>query len=518
MAGQASPRRDTPASGLPHASEAAALTSRRLFWSLTLRIEMLVHLIPLPAAVYFTALAGGSEEQTRWLIFHALWLGMLIFGASSIWRYRRLQRLSLQLTQPETAADAKLKLLRHPRLEAVASTLRWVAGVLATHALMTLQFGVSSERLLTAPFVLIAVVPVTASLFFSISTTLIAEFLKGEFPGLRAPLDVRGILPFQQRMRFLTLSNVLMPFSLLGYIILRREDAEMSMYLPYHLSFIGVLSLLTILSTTYYLGKFMRLSLQMNQRTFDEIAAGNFEIQIAAATYDEFGIQAERLNGVLLRLKDLYARLFQANAALEYQVQERTRSLEESVADITALAALNQEMNQGLPLRELAGRIVDFAESTFRTDEVKLYLVDTDRKALKFYGGTIMAHYDDEIRRFLEETSIPLDQQGGFTYRVYASGRPLMMARVPHRFSNVFDAEVVRRFRLKSALFVPLRAGGETIGVAMFARVYSAARLTKSEVFRLVRFCDQVSGAVHTARLIEQIDRLKAKRGGESSW
>ncbi|HNL68525.1 MAG TPA: hypothetical protein PKK76_08360, partial [Leptospiraceae bacterium] len=158
------------------------------FWRLTWRLELFTHLIPVPSAIYFSAVAGGFPENEFILAINVGAIGGgLVVVLGVIWRYFRLQSIERRVAALDAgsldearARRLKIEILRYPRDEAIVIILRWITGVPIVHILYIILNGLRISTHITIPFVFLLTTPISAVVYLFISEREVRPLLLRE--------------------------------------------------------------------------------------------------------------------------------------------------------------------------------------------------------------------------------------------------------------------------------------------------------------------------------------------------
>jgi signal transduction histidine kinase len=177
------------------------------------------------------------------------------------------------------------------------------------------------------------------------------------------------------------------------------------------------------------------------------------------------------------------------NAQLYEEAQDRAQRLEAVRAITTAILA-------GVNTAELLALVVGHARALVGADLATLALPAGE-------GRLRIEAADGLLADELQGTSFPLE--GTVTGDVLRTGKPVALAdaSADHR-----TAQPIVRPGVGPALFVPLAAGGRTLGSLTVANAHGGAPLRDSDVQLVETFAEQAAVALEYARLQQQLQRL----------
>ncbi len=180
------------------------------------------------------------------------------------------------------------------------------------------------------------------------------------------------------------------------------------------------------------------------------------------------------------------------------------------LGDLTKLNELMRSMNSTSNLDELLPMVAGYMEENFRIDGTFVQFHDKENRVLDFYYASRRDRLTEEQNAFLENFSIPLDREGGFFRMVFHSRKRLYRAHTDGEIADDHDRAVVRTLNIQWFLLVPLVVRGDSIGIMSFtSHDHHTRKLTRQDLDRITRFCEQIAGAVHVFRLNQEIARAR---------
>jgi signal transduction histidine kinase len=210
---------------------------------------------------------------------------------------------------------------------------------------------------------------------------------------------------------------------------------------------------------------------------------------------DELEMLADSFNRMAAQLEESYS-------GLEQRIEERTRELARSLAELQALSEISRAVNSTLDLEQMLATIVARA----------VQLSDAD-------GGAVY-EYDDTLRILhaahqLDEELIRALQANPMRFGEGLLGRAVM-AREPLQLSNLGDAaaygdlypQEIRSAMLRSGvrtlLALPLLREQQTVGGLVVGRKRTE-QFTAAEIELLQAFATQSALAIHNAQLFREL-------------
>ncbi len=188
-------------------------------------------------------------------------------------------------------------------------------------------------------------------------------------------------------------------------------------------------------------------------------------------------------------------------------VTDREHSEDEIIKrnrELTALNSISERISRSSTLGEILNNVLDKTLEILDINSGSIYLLDKELGllSLAFHRGP----EDEEITALS-----PVKIGKGIVGYVAQSGQPIWIGSI-HHFIHMFPPDIqedlVRR-NLKSAVFIPLEARGEVLGV-MIASTEGDRMFTSEERELLLTIGHQISTALDNIYLLEDASRTKA--------
>jgi signal transduction histidine kinase len=230
-------------------------------------------------------------------------------------------------------------------------------------------------------------------------------------------------------------------------------------------------------------------------RTLDEgarrIAAGDLDQKIEVQTSDELEALANQFNRMTETLRESYA-------GLEQKVEERTKALNTSLQQQTAITEILRVIaNSPTDVQPVLEAIAERAALLCNAAAASMYL--TDGRVLRHLASK--GPSADPVNRIEE---VPID-------RAVISGRALLERRtividdmLKAEAEFPISAEFLRRSGTRAIVVAPLFGEGEPFGTILLRR-HEPHPFTERELALLQIFGDQAAIALKNVRLFEEI-------------
>ncbi len=199
------------------------------------------------------------------------------------------------------------------------------------------------------------------------------------------------------------------------------------------------------------------------------------------------------------------------NALLIDEVRREKERAEEARLEIERLAEIAKQINAATGLDDILNQVMKHASDRFHLEFGWLVLVDEE--AGEFFGSVTAstdATWADTVRAASDSFRAPLGREAGALFRTYERQKPLILPRLRNDVvGNETDRRLIQTIGLSNFAHIPLIIRGRVIGILALANRISPLNLRRRDVEALSRFCDQIAGAVHNARLLIQTEAAR---------
>jgi len=242
------------------------------------------------------------------------------------------------------------------------------------------------------------------------------------------------------------------------------------------------------------------------QESASKIAVGDLDAYVDKSGDDEIGMLARHLDRMRSSIKKLFHELRESkdqledySRTLEKKVENRTRELERSVAELKALSEVSQSVSSTLDLEKVLNNIVEHAVKLSKTDAGTIYEYHEDEAVfvpmINFGVDAAFVHSMKEAKFGLGDGSV-----------LGKSGETRSAIQVPN-LADIEDDRIdhVRRVGFKSVLAVPLLRKDKLIGSLVVRRTRSG-EFPRETVELIQAFASQSAIALHNARLFQELE------------
>jgi len=226
----------------------------------------------------------------------------------------------------------------------------------------------------------------------------------------------------------------------------------------------------------------------------ERIGGGDLSHRIDIARQDEVGQVAAAFNEMVVRLREREDQLTARTAALAAEVAERKRAEEEIKRrgeELEALREISLAITAQLELDELLQNVVERGCRLLNVGAGGVYLVDETRGDLTL---TVSHGFAKDY------TGTRLTPGEGIAGKVLQSGALLAVDDYRHWEGQAPDWETES---LTAVLGVPLKRGGQVVGVLNFSETAQARSFDEHDVWLATLFANQAAIAIQNARLFQ---------------
>lgn len=182
------------------------------------------------------------------------------------------------------------------------------------------------------------------------------------------------------------------------------------------------------------------------------------------------------------------------NALLFTETQRLLKETEQRNAELAIINSVQQGLASKLEMQAIYELVGEKIRQTFKAQVVSI--VTWDQATQLMYG-----RYYFENGRVLPGITLP---SFGFRKHVVENGKPIIINGDMPRWIEVYDNPVLQGAEPKSAIFIPMNVGEETIGVISLQNNDQENAFTEADVRLLTTLANSMSVALENARLWEQ--------------
>ena len=213
---------------------------------------------------------------------------------------------------------------------------------------------------------------------------------------------------------------------------------------------------------------------------------------------------------VVTRAERVFCERVAAQVAGAVRARQILDESEDARGEIERLNKLTRRINETADLDTILVHVFRFFLSHMPAESILLYLVRGDR--LEYYASTDESERPQAVD-YMKHHPIDLRERG-FHSRAIEERRPIHLRHLPgkdqpeHRTQN--EQNIVRKYDLQSLLIVPLVIQDRAIATMNFTSFGRKMGLSREDIARIQRTCDQVAGAIRNSRLVQDLGHERA--------
>jgi len=320
------------------------------FFQLSWRLETFTSAIPIPTFVYFIMVTGAFEGEARlWAVVVA---GFIAGGGTVVWglafRWFAIKRLLADLERLKSAANPPIeerislrnRLLDYPYREGRVIIARWSVGVVAGALIYIAQMReIPWYSLGVEAYSLLFVLPISYVMYIFMPEMVLRPLLQQPiFAGLPPADGSVKERSYFGRIILAIAAVTITPISIFGFILYTTVTGKNSFQHPeVHIVLLSLEALAAIVIVSYRIAKTIKYSIKDTNDVLQQLGKGDFEVNSARATTDEFGRQAELIAVVARDLSKMYHEVNELNETLEQKVITRTEELNNTLEEVRRL-------------------------------------------------------------------------------------------------------------------------------------------------------------------------------------
>ncbi len=326
-------------------------TSTGLIRSLTLKLELFTSLVPIPSFVYFIAVTGAfhKPEQLQTVAI----CGLVCGGGTVAWgilvRIRRIRSIFRDLDRlaaqdaglsAEDKIKIKLKVLHYPYREGRMIIYRWVIGYLAGFSLYFLILGeLPFEGIFAETFALIFVLPISFVMYLFVTEGAMRDLLQRSIlSAIEVPSERVHYVGYFRRLLLSITSVTVTPLAVFAYLFYVSFYGKLSFADPLiPIAFLSSQAVLSMLIVAYVVARAVKGGLFATNKILKALGEGEFNVQSARTSTDEFGEQGHLLGIVVSKLRHVYDQINSMNENLEIKIEEKTNELRQTLTEVEKL-------------------------------------------------------------------------------------------------------------------------------------------------------------------------------------
>ncbi len=340
---------------------------------LTLRLEFYTNGIVVPLSVYFVYIAGRYDsDKLVYMIVYAGAAALFVLSIVTVIRYFKLKSILSEFKDPNAdMAELKLKLINYPRFEGINVCIRWGVGIAIVIVLLLSTFDLSVIEIMPLFLVPIISIPVSYVLSYFTSENLLAEYLSDPaVRGVYLSSDSYEIFSVYRRTLAIVVSITLLPAVIFGYFFfLSSVYAVEFSNVAFHLTFICVLSVMSIFAALYEYSSGIKSGFNMTINALEDMESGNFDLKtVPMLTRSEIGSIGLYVNSLNSRFTDVIKKVKESSNSVISASEDIKSSAQIQSSGASEQAANVQEITSSM--EEMASAISQNYDNSKETDKI----------------------------------------------------------------------------------------------------------------------------------------------------
>ena len=289
--------------------------------------------------------------------------------------------------------------------------------------------------------------------------------------------------------------------------ITREKHRRELVHQIYGITVLTVVIISAIWLTTLVISRrYITNPLKRLQKSASKIAVGDLDAFVDKSDRDEIGMLARNLDRMRSSIKTLFQELKESkdkleeySRTLERKVENRTRELERSVAELKALSEVSQSISSTLDLEKVLNNIVQHAVKLSKTDAGTIYEY---HETEKIFIPMINFGVDEAFVNIMKEARFGI----GDGTILGKAGETRSAIQVPD-LREIHDDRIayVRKVGFMSLLAVPLLRKDKLVG-SLVVRRKRRGEFPQETVDLIQTFAAQSATALHNARLFQELE------------
>ena len=324
--------------------------------NLTMSLEIFGYGFPVVLLAYFVLIGGNFFPIFHIFLLAALAGSLITLIPSSIvrWKYLKPYFDDLNSTdEPGTARlkEIKLKLLFHPRYEAMSMLIRYPIGVGLVMIIIALAGEMNPTRLLVFLVGTLMIIPVTSVFFMFQSEIYLSRCLEdSRLAGI--VIEKESYRPFNvfSKILFVMVSLLIPPLAIfITFITLMDLDMLHLEYMIVHFAFVSLIMIATSIITAYFFAKSLRKTISGMEGSLVSIARGELVVRsVPMITMDEVGSMSVYMNNLLMKIRDVISLIQTMSVELTTSAGEMANTAENFSRQSQTTAATVEEISSAL--------------------------------------------------------------------------------------------------------------------------------------------------------------------------
>lgn len=190
------------------------------------------------------------------------------------------------------------------------------------------------------------------------------------------------------------------------------------------------------------------------------------------------------------------------------EIENRIREIEYQKNEIETLSQFSKTLNEEQDIDRVLEKVFQYITKTYDIDYIWLNMVSEDKKSIYSYKFRSSVELPEESEAFMNSFRAELVESTGTFFMTYNKKKAFYLSRNIEDFLvSDTDIKITQALNLKGFLIVPLMIQNEVIALISFTNYNSVMNLDKQKREEIIRFCDQIAGALNTSKILQDLNK-----------
>ncbi len=323
---------------------------------LSLSLETFAYTLPVSILAYFVLIACDFFSSITFFISAALFGSIITLIPGMVIRWIRLRKWVNIVNRPDkpddaTLREAKLRLLNHPRYEALSIPVRYFIGIGSVVFILAIAGEMNQLRYIMTAVGVFMIVPINMVFFLLQAELGLSRFLEdSRLAGVVLEKDEYRHFSLFSKILVVLISILLPPLAIfISFISLMNLKLLQLDNLVIHFVFITFMMITASVMTAYYLARSLRKTVSSMENSLDSIARGELGADfVPMITTDEVGSMSIYMNRLSLKIRNVITLIQSMTHELTVSAAEMAGTADNVAQQSQSSAATIEEMSSSL--------------------------------------------------------------------------------------------------------------------------------------------------------------------------
>jgi two-component system NtrC family sensor kinase len=190
------------------------------------------------------------------------------------------------------------------------------------------------------------------------------------------------------------------------------------------------------------------------------------------------------------------------------EIENRIKEIEYQKKEIQSLNEFAKVLNEEQDIDRVLDQVFNFIQKTYGIDYIWLTTISEDKKQFENYKFVTSVELPMESINFMNSFKAPMVEETGTFYLTYLRRKSFYLNRNIDAFlTSEIDKRISEALNLQGFLIIPLLIKNEVIALISFTKFRSNIHLNSNKRREIERFCEQIAGALNTAKILKDLNR-----------